>query len=226
MRQHILPFLKRNRIARIDYVILSNHTRKRSEGTFALLSSIPVGCLMDSGHVTPYYGQERLLEVLEQKKAVYRILRSQETISLDRVLITVLNPPAAFHKGLQGPEMDVKNNSLVLKVRYKGQALLLCSDILRGSIAYLVSVHAKELFSNVINPPDFNSGNYYIAPLFETARASVCLVNKTFSPWEEKDLGFYGHALKVFRMKGLFTQETGAVRLTLNKKIRISTSRL
>lgn len=226
MEKHILPFLKRNRIEKIDTLILSNYTRERSGGALLLLKTLPVGCLMDSGHVSRLFLQERVLELLAEKKIPYRIVVAGDRFISGGMEFLVLNPPASYFRSLFGPEEEIPDNSLVLKVRSKDQSVLFCSDIRHRALRFLTSVQGLKLRSTFINPPDFSSGQWSAAGLLQICRPQYVLVNRNFAPWEGKDLSFAGHVFSVFRIIPYYTQKKGSVRIGLEPSPSISTSRL
>ena len=68
IKKHILPFLKRNKIGQIDYLLLSNITRSRSQGIPFLLNEIPVKNYIDSGYSSEEFRYKRIMEIINQKK--------------------------------------------------------------------------------------------------------------------------------------------------------------
>ncbi|MDD5066117.1 MAG: ComEC/Rec2 family competence protein [bacterium] len=223
--RHIIPFLRKNGISRLHYFFLTNFSRKRSEGFFPLQDKVGIDHFMDNGYITPYLRQERCLDLITQKRIPYNIIRCREHLVIDGVHFYLFNPPARYLQGFAGPEADMFNNSLVIKMKYKNLDILFCSDILKQSVRFLSTVHGSGLASDIINLPDFNHENYYISSLMECCKSRLAVVNKVFGPWEKQDKKFYRHVMNTYKIKPYFTEETGAVRITVQDKIKIETSR-
>ena len=216
MKKCILPFLKKYNIDRIDYLILSNITRSRSQGAPYLLKHMPVTHYMDTDP-SAGFRYERIMEIVNQKKIKYRAITSGHFI-IDKVKFHVLNPSSASYK-------DPKNNSLVLNMEYENKNILFCSDIKKEAVHYFTSAYNKNIRPDIINMPDLNRDNKSINSLFKLHRPAYAVINKRFTYFENKDIKWTIDKLEKNNIKYYFTKEDGAVKICLSKNnIKIITS--
>ncbi len=225
LQKHILPYFKRNKINKIDYFITSNILSSRSEAVPHLLNNFNINCFFDSGFFSKKYRQERIMEILSLKKINLKIIASGSRFTISKVKFQILNPPSSYFKSFKDNNHDIKNNSLVIKLTYKNKNILLCADIKRRAVKFLIDVHKNKLKSDIINLPDIDKDNYYITDLLEHVNPSYAIINKRFSYFEKGDINFIQEVLKLYKIKYYFTEKKGAVKININKRIKVTTSR-
>ncbi len=222
IKKHILPFLKRNKIGQIDYLLLSNITGSRSQGIPFLLNEIPVKNYIDSGYSSEEFRYKRIMEIINQKKIKYMKLTSGKKITIDKVNFLCLSPPLSYYKN---NKYKIKNNSLVLIMEYEKKNILFCSDIKRDAVQYFTAAHNEKIKSDIINMPDLNQDESGISALLNLSKPSYAVINKKFTHFEKKDKQWTIQKLNKHNIKYYFTKDNGAVKILINKNdIKIITS--
>ncbi|MGH7412996.1 MAG: DNA internalization-related competence protein ComEC/Rec2 [Candidatus Rokuibacteriota bacterium] len=116
----LAPFLWNRPLARLDVVALSHWDADHSGGLAAVLSRFHVGEFWESGR--PPAGARETVTALTRSRAPRRVLAAGQRLQLGRALITVLGP---------GPEpaQGTNDQSLVLRLDWRGVSLLLAGDL-------------------------------------------------------------------------------------------------
>lgn len=120
----VTPYLRKEGVGVIDYLVLSHFDSDHAEGTLALLRNFTVRTL-----VVPAYfkysnlGQE-IFEALTDGNTSVVTLARNDMIDLEDALLFAVHPPA---QGLSGPDQD-NNNSLILQIQFKGWQVVLTGD--------------------------------------------------------------------------------------------------
>ena len=154
-RRVILPYLKKRGIRKLDTVVLTHAHSDHVGGLVEILRNLEVGLVVDSGypHTTDLYME--LLEVIEETKIDYRMVRrGQELIGYADVEIKFLNPPHPFH---EGSGSDANNNCIVLRVKFGEVEILFCGDIEEEIESELSGFYGSEIASEVIKVPHHGS---------------------------------------------------------------------
>ena len=222
IKKHILPFLKRNKIGQIDYLLLSNITRSRSQGIPFLLNEIPVKNYIDSGYSSEEFRYKRIMEIINQKKIKYMKLTSGKKITIDKVDFLCLSPPLSYYNN---NKYKIKNNSLVLIIEYEKKNILFCSDIKRDAVQYFTAAHNEKIKSDIINMPDLNQDESGMSALLNLSKPSYAVINKKFTHFEKKDKEWTIQKFKKHNITYYFTKDNGAVKIYITKNnIKINTS--
>ncbi len=150
----ILPYLRKKGIRRIDTVISTHPHADHVGGLVAILKTLPVGLIVESGfpHTTDLYME--FLEVIYEKKIPYKAVhRGEELTGFSGVRIEFLNPPDPF---LEAGGADINNNSVVIKLSYGRVQFLFCADIEKEAERELLN-YGGTLESHVIKVPHHGS---------------------------------------------------------------------
>ncbi len=121
----ILPFLEKEKIDTIDYVILTHLHSDHYGGLYKILETVKVKCFIDTGfiQITPDY--ERLLDYIDKKKVQYLMSEPGKQIKEGDVRIEFLAPQTVY----QNTGSDINNNSMVIKLVYNNNSVLFTGDI-------------------------------------------------------------------------------------------------
>ncbi len=121
----ILPYCQKNKIKKIDAIIMTHPHSDHIGGLLSILKKIPVECIYDCGmpHTSELYYQ--CLEIIDKKKIIYKIPTSGDEILLDpNVQITVLHPPKNWKY-----RKEANDNSIVIMIHYNKIKCLFTGDI-------------------------------------------------------------------------------------------------
>ena len=119
--EHVLaPFLWDRPLAGLDAVALSHWDADHAGGLAAVLTRFRVGEFWENGH--PPAGAPETMAALVRSRAPRRALTAGQRLWLGRALITVLGPGP-------GPPAAPNDQSLVLRLDWRGVSLLLAGDL-------------------------------------------------------------------------------------------------
>ncbi|MEX2221556.1 MAG: ComEC/Rec2 family competence protein, partial [Candidatus Rokuibacteriota bacterium] len=116
----VAPFLWNRPLARLDVVALSHWDADHSGGLAAVLTRFHVGEFWETGR--PPAGPAETLAALIRSRAPRRVLAAGQRLWLGGALITVLGPAP-------GPRQAANDESLVLRLDWRGFSLLLAGDL-------------------------------------------------------------------------------------------------
>jgi competence protein ComEC len=135
----LAPFLWNRPAARVDAVAVSHSDPDHSGGLRAVLTRFRVGEVWENGRWGP--GSEDTLRAVERSGACRRTLVAGQRIWLGSALLTVLNPDGALPLD-EPPPMGENEESLVLRLDWRGFSLLLTGDLGRPGEERVLASHA------------------------------------------------------------------------------------
>ncbi|MFO7171692.1 MAG: ComEC/Rec2 family competence protein [Bacillota bacterium] len=139
-RQRVVPFLRRQGIRRLDWVVVTHPDQDHVGGLPAVAAAVPVGEIWVSAGAGTGSGQAALLAVAESRKIPVRAVAAGERLEpAPGVRVEVLNPPPAGPAGGREGLISRNEASVVLSVAYGAQAFLLAGDIGRETEARLAT---------------------------------------------------------------------------------------
>jgi competence protein ComEC len=116
----LAPFLWNRPLVRLDAVALTHWDIDHSGGLAAVLTHFHVGEFWENGH--PPGRAPATAAALARSRAPRRVLAAGQRLWLGRALITVLGPGP-------GPPQAANDDSLVLRLDWRGVSLLLAGDL-------------------------------------------------------------------------------------------------
>jgi competence protein ComEC len=116
----LAPFLWNRPLGRLDVVALSHWDADHSGGLAAVLARFPVGELWESGRGPA--GARETMAALSRARVPRRVLAAGQRLWLGHAVLTVLGPAP-------GPPQAANDESLVLRLDWRGLSLLLPGDL-------------------------------------------------------------------------------------------------
>ncbi len=197
----VLPYLLQSRIRHLDALLITHEHQDHIGGARAVLANIPtdwVGIPAVGEHFDNEEWQEGLpFELLNQSKRL-RTLQAGDRIELDSgAWLDVLGPAEV----LKGTHSDPNNNSLVLKLNYLGQSVLLTADTEQEEMEEILET-GVDLETSILKVPHHGSRFSLYRPLLDAIHpyaVGISVGKNTFghpSPeilryWEERHIPVY-----------------------------------
>lgn len=145
----VIPYLKKNNIKSLDYVIMSHAHADHVGGLINVIKEISVKEVLDPGMKYGSRLYKKFLSIIEQKHIFWREARDGMTIDLeDGLNIQVLGPFELF----EGTRSDPNNNSVVLKAMFGKTSFLFTGDIEKEAESQLLE-YGLNLRANVLKVP-------------------------------------------------------------------------
>ncbi|MBD3289919.1 DNA internalization-related competence protein ComEC/Rec2 [candidate division KSB1 bacterium] len=204
-QRHVLPFLKRQGIGKIDILMLSHADNDHVGGLPYILRNIEVGRVIDSGREADHEFYRDYRHLIDSLKIDYQSMKACEVVLEARDLgVFVFNPKDSLQYD------DINNASLVLKIIYGDVSFLYTGDIEEPAEEYLLC-YRDALRCNVLKVAHHGSNTssmdeflHYANP--EYAVISVGAYNRFNHPSERVI-----ERLKKYGTKIIQTDENGAV---------------
>ncbi|PIQ45648.1 MAG: DNA internalization-related competence protein ComEC/Rec2 [Deltaproteobacteria bacterium CG12_big_fil_rev_8_21_14_0_65_43_10] len=157
--RHILaPFLWKEKIERVDYLLLSHPHPDHLNGLRFIAKNFEVKEIWTNGQSTDMESYLELMEIVN-REGIKKVTVNVETLPkyINGVRVDIYNPPVQL---FQGEGMNIKssfnNNSVVVKLRFKEVSLLFTGDVEEEAEKKLVQLGSR-LESTVIKVPHHGS---------------------------------------------------------------------
>ena len=146
----IAPFLWKNKIKKIDYLILSHPQTDHMKGLNFIAKRFDVKEFRWNGEAGNDWTYTELMQALDTHHIKKFITNSSTPpLNINGVHISFLNPS-------QGSHLDVNNNSLVVKLKYKDVSLLFTGDIGAAGESALLN-QDKDIGATILKVPHHGS---------------------------------------------------------------------
>jgi len=146
----IAPFLWKNKIDRIDYIVLSHPQRDHMMGLKFIAERFRVKEFRWNGDVGIDKGYDELMQSVD-KNRIERFTADSDTppLNINGAIVEFLSPQ-------KENRLDANNNSLVVKLKYKDISFLFTGDIENSGEAVLLN-RGDEIKSAVLKVPHHGS---------------------------------------------------------------------
>ncbi len=146
----VAPFLWKQNIKQLDYVILTHPEADHLNGLIYILENFKVGTLIKNQDAKPIAGYEKMMVICTQKKIPVLIPESYpQSIIVGNLKLTFW--------GAVLPNETVNNNSLVFKVSFHAFSMLFPGDIEKERETSLAGIYGDLLNSMVMISPHHGS---------------------------------------------------------------------
>jgi competence protein ComEC len=221
----IAPFLWKEKIRRIDTLVLTHPDPDHLKGLNFIASQFSIGQFWDNGFEIQSEPYLQLRETLRQKQIKTQFL-NEETLPqiINGVEVSILNPPAwnPTQKKVRIPS-DLNNSSLVLKLQFKNVSVLLAGDIEKEAEGLMLR-KGFPLKADIIKVPHHGSSSSSSLIFLDRVKPAYAILSVG-----ERNIGRLPHPeiLKRYRQLGsriLRTDKHGAITVvTDGKEIEVKT---
>jgi competence protein ComEC len=154
------PFLRHERIKKIDTVVISHEHNDHCNGIPSLIERFKIDNVFINKFFLESGNREKLLRLISEKNISTGLLANGlEIKGYEPAKITVLNPPdkdILEYEGFPVNNLNVNDSSSVLLIEYLSYKILLCADIGKRGIEMLLSGKDDlnvDVFADVIQVP-------------------------------------------------------------------------
>ncbi len=195
----IFPYLKKHKIRKIDYLVMTHPHNDHIGGLIYLFKKEPIKNVYDCG--MPYTTQLYMncLEIISEKNIKYQIPYAPSKLKWDPMLkVTVVHPP----KGWQYSD-NPNDNSLVIKIIYKKISFLFTGDV-ENEAEYAIVQSGYNISATILKVPhhgsDTSSSDTFIDAVNpEVAIISVGKDNKFGHPSPSTIARYKERGIKIYR---------------------------
>jgi competence protein ComEC len=221
----IAPFLWKEKIRRIDTLVLTHPDPDHLKGLNFIASQFSIGQFWENSFETQSEPYLQLKKILNDKK-VEVVSLNEETAPkiVDGVEVSVLNPPTwnMMRRKVQTPS-DLNNSSLVLKLQFKNVSVLLAGDIEKEAEGLMLR-KGFPLKADIIKVPHHGSSSSSSLIFLDRVKPAYAILSVG-----ERNIGRLPHpdVLKRYEQLGsriLRTDKHGAITVvTDGKEIEVKT---
>lgn len=178
-KRGVKNFLKKNNIKKIDYLIITHPHIDHIGNLYPILKTMKVKNVLDVGIAYPSIYYNRCLELIEQKKINYKIVRKDYHFTLENVNFQVLHPDRIYYNKKKNANL----NSLVLKLTYKDIRFLFTGDI-TSEIEKILVTNKLDLKANFLKAPHQGSEFSNSSLFLEAVQADAVIISSgKFNPF-------------------------------------------
>ncbi|MFH2013328.1 MAG: DNA internalization-related competence protein ComEC/Rec2 [Pseudomonadota bacterium] len=157
-RNIVAPFLWKEKIKRVDYLLLSHPHPDHLNGLRFIAKNFNVKEIWTNGQSVDIESYFQLMKLVEHKR-IKNIQVNTKTVPkyINGVKVEIFNPPSQLFRGQsRNLQSSINNNSIVAKLTFKGVSFLFTGDIENKAERKLVQL-ASKLESMVIKVPHHGS---------------------------------------------------------------------
>ncbi len=150
----LAPFLWKNKIDRLDYIILSHPESDHLNGLIYILQNFKVHTFIKNADARETEAYKKLMETCKKKNIrIWEPSERGEALYLGETAVIFLETADHYASG------DLNNNSLVFRISYKRFSMLFPGDILSAREKNLAGKNALNLYSKILLSPHHGSSS-------------------------------------------------------------------
>jgi competence protein ComEC len=215
----VAPYLWRKKILTVDWVVLTHPNSDHLNGLLYVLKNFKVHKVLSNHEVADTLSYYRFQELLFEKRIPHPAFKTfLKNWRFNEVTFNILYPPDDFRfRRIRDRWRHGNNNSLVMKISYGSQSLLLTGDLMTPAEDALVKTHSsKELRSTILIAPHHGSKSSNSPEFVNAVNPEIAVMA---AGWKNH-FGFpHEEVLRRYQKKGahiLRTDQCGAIRLALD----------
>ncbi len=202
-RQVLKPFLRRQGLWKIDFLIMSHSDLDHSEGLLEVIPYFTVGQILVPPLEKGNKVEETLLQMARQRNIPVQVVTAGQHVQVDdRVRLEVLHPGG--EKVWQG-----NNKSLVLKMVYNEAEWLFTGDIEKEAIEHLLAFK-QDLQADILKLPHHGSISSYNEAFYQRVNPQAVIISAGINKFNHPHPRVRGY----FAERGIpfyLTRDKGAV---------------
>ena len=222
----VAPYLWQSKIRKIDYLVLSHPQSDHMNGLRFVAEAFGPKEFWWNGDKVKTASFEELMDILKTK-GVKKLLPADLTAGkrIHGVKIRVLHPkPDSYSSDRYDARARLNNNSLVLKISFRGTTFLFPGDLQRQGEAVLISNASDALKSDVLLSPHHGSKTSNSPEFLEAVSPSICVISSGGENLPRSSQKQTIRRLTELGCKVFFTGRTGAVQITVGTdKLKVNT---
>jgi competence protein ComEC len=177
---HVLTYLERHDITRIDHLVVSHNDADHIGGNAAIIDYYEreadgIGAVYDPGIAASTQTYERYLDAVEEHDVTLYETREGDAIQFEGVDVAVLGPPEPYL------ENGARNeNSIVLELTHGETSFLLSGDAEDDQEAYLVETYGDRLRATVLKAGHHGSSSSSSGAFLDAVRPNAVVVSSAY----------------------------------------------
>ncbi len=218
-RMVLAPFLLREKIRHVDYLVLTHPQSDHMNGLRFIASHFHPKEFWHNGDRIETPAFTELMDIINTKRirqcAPSDLMKGRE---ISGVKIELLHPLSEGNRGAySGQPKKTNDRSLVIKLSYRGKSFLFPGDIEKEGERMVVSNAGQKLRSDVLLAPHHGSRSSCTTPFLNMIRPDLCVIssgrgNYMGLPHNETLRNLDNMGVRILRIDRL-----GAVRLIIGK---------
>ncbi len=176
----VAPFLYRNKILHIDYLVLTHPHPDHLNGLRFIASEFSPKEFWANGDPSESPEYKELINIVKSQNI--KILNPEDLMpvrTVSGVNLEFYHPSRIYleESGLMGDNRSVNNRSLVFKTVYKDRSILFTGDIETDAEQFLVNNEQGRLKSDVLQVPHHGSRYSSSTSFLEMVRPLICIIS-------------------------------------------------
>jgi len=178
--EHVLSYLQRHDIDRIDYLVTSHNDADHIGGNAAVIEYYEteadgVGAVYDPGIAASTQTYDEYLDAVEEYDVQLFNTQEGDHIPLEDVDIEVLGPPVEYLSG-----EDRNENSIVLRLSYGQTSFLYTGDAEEAQESYLVEEYGSALNSTIYKAGHHGSSSSSSDELLDATDPQAAVISSAY----------------------------------------------
>ena len=215
----VAPYLWRNKIMSLDYIVNSHPESDHVNGLVFLAQNFKVGEVWTTGVENAHCRYNELMEAASSRNIKCRtVCELKGPLSIDGTTVNIFYPTPEVLSHSRDPALLTPNNtSLVIKIVYGNTSFLFPGDLENKGEAELVSL-GHDLGCNVLQSPHHGSNTSSSPPFMAATHPNIVVIPVGHNNWAGQP---HREVLELYRELGCRvyrTDENGAVTITSDGK--------
>ncbi|MFP4193917.1 MAG: DNA internalization-related competence protein ComEC/Rec2 [Desulfobacterales bacterium] len=173
----VAPYLWKNKIGKIDTVILSHPDADHLNGLLYILENFRIGKVVTGPSDAETIAWQRFVEIIEEKDILHPEFEDIESSRINGAEFDILYPDTNTENPNTHCSVATNNCSLVVKVHYNGKSVLFPGDIEKSAESVIVSKAASRAASDILIAPHHGSKTSSSSKFLETVDPATVIIS-------------------------------------------------